>query len=245
MKNKLLLLCCLLFLINVVQANELLIEPNIYPLGPTSMDYNVVGDIFSYNITLFNNNSELFEDNITLELMIPNNVSYYTIFPVNISSQDSYSLIKYINKSEDKWAIYEFSISGDYKIKICSSQDEVRFKREYVIQKERHKQIRYYDQPKCFTFYFDAMPKWQYDLFITEHSAATETLEATEKLAEYSGDLVNSSDKIEYATWLMLAVALISLLNAIKYGKNSQRILAILIFIAIIFIFIQMYSIIS
>jgi len=70
-----LILGVLLILLNIVSAQEkeIFIEIKIEPRGVITTNYNVVGDIFSYNISLYNNNSENLEDTISIEIYGPNN----------------------------------------------------------------------------------------------------------------------------------------------------------------------------
>jgi len=219
--------------ISLAQEEEIIIDIEIIPRGAITGEYNVVGDIFHYNVILFNNFLKEHDDNFTIEILDPNNKIIHkeeftsTVIPA-MGWMNLTPIIK-TNKTEDVLKIWPFEISGDYSIKICSVIPNMRFVKKYTIKKEGFlPSENWYSNYGCFTHYFSVMPEWQYSLFKKEFSAAEEalrankkSLEANQKLVDLTVDLDNATkimsdatQNIEWATWIMVVVAVLTLVVA-------------------------------
>jgi len=91
--KKVLLFFIMLFILQPVAAErQIFIEITIIPQGVVTTEYNVVGDIFTYNISLYNNNSEVYADNLSIEITAPGerNISrggtIYTFTPQGVTT---------------------------------------------------------------------------------------------------------------------------------------------------------------
>lgn len=215
----------------VYAEKELVIGVNIIPRGVISTEYNVVGDVFSYNISLFNNDSEVLKDNFTIEIMAPINrsiafgsqqsifseggiqiISLPPIYNIELEGYHSTDLIPYISKSEKSdVSIFPFDVAGDYQLKVCSSSTDLIFKKIYHSKQSNIAYLSYIYFPHCFIYSFSAMPEWQYKLFTKEKDAADKSEQANQKLLDLNTDLDQATKSILKASWLMFAVALIAL----------------------------------
>ncbi|MBR9704053.1 hypothetical protein GOV12_01470 [Candidatus Pacearchaeota archaeon] len=224
---------CIILLIHLVSAvNELGISIDIQPKGIISKDYNVVGDIFTYNITLHNNNTEIFNDTFSVKIIAPGNrsiafgdkTSY--IFSgsevnlirsplqhiVSIDSKEYKDLIPYINLSINKdTKIWSFDVSGDYSMEICSSDLNTKFIRTFDTPVDKS----YYYYYHCINYYFSAMPEWQYKLFKEERVAAEKVREANQKLLDLNIELEKATKSMNTASWIMVSVAVLMFFVAI------------------------------
>jgi len=220
---------------------ELIINIQIIPQGVISTDYNVVGDIFSYNISLLNNNSESLEDNLTLEIIAPNNrsIAFSTqqyifsqegmqiiniplIYYINLTKYGVEEIIPYINQSLNSIRIWPFDVSGEYQIRICSSDPQMKFKKLYSLANDNSIYQKYYYSSHCFDHYFSAMPEWQYKLFTEEKAAAEKVQEANQKLLDLNLQLEDATQIIKNATIVMLIVAIITLYVATTEEKDKR-----------------------
>jgi hypothetical protein len=229
-------LLCFLSLISLISAEQNIgVDVSILPRGVISTEYNVVGDYFSFMINLANNNSEFYNDKISVEIVAPGNrslnlepTSYiysgdsvsviYNIPSYNISMGPSshYEIIPYINSTKDKdMSIWSFDVAGDYYIKICSENSQTLFKKTYTYKTGSLTSSNYVYFPHCFNSYFSVMPQWQYQLFQDQSVAAKKTEEANQKLLDLNVSL-------ERATWIMLFVAVVTLFVATTEEKDRK-----------------------
>ncbi|MFH1365039.1 MAG: hypothetical protein ABIH28_00450 [archaeon] len=231
--------CMILLSHSVLAITDIGIDLSINPSGVISKDYNVVGDLFTYNLTLFNNNSETFNDTLTIKIMAPDNKSIAFgdetnyIFSgsgvqiirsplqhfISIPSGSYESLIPYINLSENKdTKIWPFDVAGDYSMEICSSDFNTKFVRTFNSPYGK----TYYYYYHCINYYFSVMPEWQYKLFNEEKAAAEKTKEANQKLLDLNLQVENATQIIKNATIMMLIVAIITLYVATTEEKDRK-----------------------
>jgi hypothetical protein len=123
--------------------------------GSKSPDF-YVGDTFHYNITLTNIGTQPIDSNFTVNVYNPSRELLGTrIFERNLSpGQVAYLLPskeKPVVQGNPEYDIFFFDSIGSYKLEVTSSQNLFfwRFtETEYTYQ-------------SSFTFYFDAMPRWE------------------------------------------------------------------------------------
>ncbi len=225
MNNKF-FLCLEVFVFLVLLSNfalaekEFLIDVNIESRGIISLDYNVVGDIFSYNVSLKSNNSEAVEDAIRIEIFAPDNRpisksirEYSKIW----ESNETKSLIPYTEgKEKNETNIWLFDVAGDYRLSICSLDLSTKFIKSYEVKKDgRIIGVNYYYQSGCFDYYFSAMPEWQYSLFQKEFAAANKTLNINTKLE-------SATRRMVLASWIMVIVVIASLYVSSREEKDKK-----------------------
>ncbi len=205
---------------------EVGINIKVQPQGIISKEYNVVGDIFSYNVSLINYNNEKIEGlfAVTISLLgnrtLSNNFMEYNI---SLEPNSSYDIIPYINLSKNNHVyIWPFDTVSDYKIEVCSINNDIRFVRNYsgiISEYQGYLSSYYYDV--CFPYYFSAMPEWQYKLFQEESKAAEKVQEANQKLLDLNIELESATKSTKIASWIMVIVAIITLVVALA-SKNKK-----------------------
>jgi len=207
-------------IINVSAQKDVLIDVKIIPKGIISKDYNVVGDAFTYKVSIFNNDSDTFEDNFSIELYNPNGRIEWGSekeqkFTEELGPYDIVELIPYINQSENNdTKIWPFDISGDYKLKLSTESRNLRFIKQY-----NQGQVYF---PRDYESYFDVMPLWQYNLFKEESDAANKVFESNRKLIDLTIDLESATDIIKIASIIMMGVAIMTLYIAALEEKDRK-----------------------
>ncbi|MCK4649651.1 hypothetical protein KAT36_00305 [Candidatus Pacearchaeota archaeon] len=212
--------------VSIVSAyDNINIEIQIEPRGPSSLDYNVVGDAFTYKINLTNlGEKKLIKDfNVCINTPIELRCRNYT--QIELLVNKSIELIP--NQTNGLIEIIKFDSVGDYKINITSN--DIIFIKNYTLNKGYSVQNLFNQYPLVYEKYFDCMPKWQYDLFEKEFNSAEESLkaskkslEANEKLLELNIDLDKATKSMMWASWLMFIVAIITLAVAL-WDKHTVK----------------------
>ncbi len=227
-KKILLFLIILFMFVPFVSAyKNIFIDINIQPQGVISTEYNTVGDIFNYNISLKNNSTELINQSFQIALTFPENQTLEnTILWYNLTLEqgETKSIIPYINlsKNNDTY-IWPFETEGNYKIEICSDSI-TRFLKNYNLDLNVHrKATSYYYYMKCFPHYFSAMPEWQYKLFQEESAAAKKVQEANQKLLNLNIELGGATQSMKTATWIMVGGAILTSIVAILTSIIAYR----------------------
>ena len=124
--------------------------------GSKSPDF-YVGDTFHYNITLTNLGTQPINSNFTVSVYNPSRELLGTrIFQRSLSPGQVAYLFpakeKPVVKGQPEYDIFFFDSIGSYKLQIASSQSLLFW---------RFTQTEYTYQGSPFTFYFDAMPRWE------------------------------------------------------------------------------------
>lgn len=213
----------------VFSYDEVDINIDIQPRGPTSFEYNIVGDIFSYYITLTNDyNSEINKDfQVCIKTIYISKCKSF----LGVKIEPGQLKVLTPNQTEDLIDIFPFESIGTYSIEI-SSQDIIFYKK-YDVENKRYF-IKYYN---FYSEYFDSMPKWQYELFQKEYDAASKTKEANEKLLELNINLDRATNSMLWVSWLMFFVAVISLFTSLwgaHLVKSFFKVLIISIGVSIV-----------
>lgn len=181
--------------------------------GSGSYDF-FVGDYFWYNITLKNIGNTTANLNLTVKVynnlreVIGTVVTYFK----NIEPNEITYLFPNITSDEEKYYIFEFDTIGSYKIEITS---ENYFKIiEFYHYQDDCKSI-FYDNR--YPFYFDAMPKWERtwkeemrSQIIISQEILKNISEYSEKISDFSREMVKSSNKMEILTWVIIILTIIN-----------------------------------
>ncbi len=224
----LLLLFLIMLIIPIASAyRDIGINIKIQPRGVISKDYFVVGDIFIYNITLTNRFNETINDTFTIRIVFPDNqtISNPALFYYrSIKPNETKSIVPYIKGTNNNTHIWPFMTSGDYKLEICSQNKDIRFIKNYEVplNSYSHEASNYYFY-NCFPYYFSAMPKWKYQIFMKGKVAAEASNEASDKLVGLTKDLDNATWALIVATIIMLFVTIITLYVAIAEEKDKKE----------------------
>ncbi|MCK5040565.1 MAG: hypothetical protein KAR87_06370 [Candidatus Aenigmarchaeota archaeon] len=221
----------LLFMLNMAHATEeynlsvdIDIEPYVYK------DANVAGDSFYYRIMLTNNmsynESYNVSDIFTVSVYNPKGelIEKPRIYNRTINLNET---IKIIAKGGlgTETAAFPFDISGDYKIILNSTNNYINYYRWL-------NDDRWLRMPNRFNYYFDVMPKWQYDLWkeeqdfinksyeitgqnldinIENRNLAQEMKEGTDKMYNVTEDMREATIVMKWVSILTFFVALTSL----------------------------------
>lgn len=208
---------------------SLIINIQIIPEGvETDKSAYVVGDFFHYNISLFNEGGTIINDSFSVVLYNPLNETpdiKMRIYDKVIHPNEEVILFPY--QEEGNWDVFPFNLEGTYKM-VVSSTKNIKFVRcKFTLpNKKCNGGIWYY---KKFNHYFDAMPKWQYDLWKkTEEvndkliSANKKFAEANEKLIGLTDDMNRATETIKTATIIMLIVVITTLYIASTTEEDKK-----------------------
>ncbi|MCF7910544.1 hypothetical protein K9L16_02625 [Candidatus Pacearchaeota archaeon] len=234
-KTKLFFIIIIFLALPLVSSATYIINISIQTSNLISQDYLVVGDLFYYNISIINNDSDTINDTFKIEIITPDNqsiafgnVQYIfsnsevtrKVLPlyerVNLTINKTI-LVPYINKSKNNDVKnWPFDIAGDYTLKICSSNRSSEFIHFY-------KEGRYHYGDHCINHYFSAMPEWQYQLFTEQKKAAEKTQEANDKMIDLTLNVNDATQTLKGATIAMLVVALITLYVSTREEKDKKK----------------------
>lgn len=191
-------------------------------------DAFVVGDHFYYKINLTNPTTERISDDFSISVYNPHGALIETMKNHKEISIEPGESVEIISKGryENETAIFPFEIAGDYKIVLESNKsiDFYRWVRVSSITGDKKIiQDNFVRRNKKFEYYFDVMPKWQYNLWKEEEKINKQSIDLNNKILQINIDMdkatqdMNTATKnIELATFVMLAVSLIMLFVATK-----------------------------
>lgn len=214
LKYLFLLIVGLLFCTAVATADEQKVNVNMKIITYEIENVNVVGDSFYYKINFTNIGNWTVSDNITISVFNPsrNLLAPPETYEIVLKPSDSKAVIAKGGK-ENETAIFPFDTSGDYKIEINSTMG-IDFYRWLVINKGNRIYTSYIRQNKNFNYFFDVMPRWQYNISESTEEANRKVIEANQKLLDLTININNATQSMKTATWVMLGVAIISLIIA-------------------------------
>lgn len=208
---------------------EKCVSTDIKVIGTEGVTTLFVGDTFNYNITLTNIGNETLNQTFLVSVYNPTSTTLSKRVYLNrfIVSNDAINLEPI--RPDNLYDIYPLDISGSYSLEINSSG--LIFYRFY----ENCKYIRYVDS---YTFYFDAMPQWQYklnknfeqmqkssiELLNQSSGLLTESVALNKRISELSEEIVNLSRKLENLTIVLLILAFIPVLILLwQHSKKYWR----------------------
>ena len=200
-------------------AQEQKVDVNLEISPHEIQDAYVVGDRFYYEINFTNTGIEIINDTFTISVFNPSRslIDFPKTHEILIEPNSS-MLISAKGARENETAIFPFDTSGDYKIEIKSTKP-IDFYRWFIVEEDK----RYIRQNKKFNYFFDVMPRWQYNLWKDTEEANQKIIEANQKLLDLTIDLKEATNSMETATWIMVLVAFFTSLIAYKTYKISKR----------------------
>jgi len=217
-------------------GKDLILDVNINRMNQNPSQ-NIVGNIFSYNITLFNPTGEKIDDFLTISVFGPRE-------KILSESPEEYNLSKlsdgkveiiipYINKSlNNDTKIFPFFKEGTYKIQICAQKPGIRFVKQYEIEGGGSAHFYY---SLCFDHYFSAMPKWQYELWKSQE-------EANQKIINISTETIEFNNKLTDYTLVLLVITsflfLIQILTFLSMEKSKKILKGFMLFIFTTFLIV-------
>ncbi|MFH1585856.1 MAG: hypothetical protein ABIB79_03750 [archaeon] len=192
------------------------VESEKHPYENPSLEYNIVGDSFYYQIN-FTAKEDL---NDTLNI---------TVKSANGKILDSRSKhldlingtsISFIPNSTRKgyYLAMPFDVVGDYEIKICSNK-ELLFQREYRVWLEN-----YSPPPRsvwyngCTSYFFDVISQ-------TQFSQYNDRDKTNEKNLSLSRNMLALTEKMLFITGLLMVLELVSLWSHDKSRKTLKKII--------------------
>lgn len=235
LKYKILMFVFLFLIIpNVIACkNCLLYDVNITNLEVK--DINLVGDAFTFDITLFNLESSLVKTSLTMEIYNPNNeIIYSGSKEVSFDPKDGLILGlehpplfgEVINKDGKQMKSYSayfipYDIPGIYKLKITPKDEKIKL--------VRCKQP-YWSDEGCLgtwyehnTYFFEAMSKGEKLRKDYLEQISKDIIQTSKDSSKISENALDISRRTEKATWIMLIVAVISLIVVIISLKNNTK----------------------
>jgi hypothetical protein len=193
-----------------INAEELKLNINLDIITYEFPDAKVVGDSFYYKINLTNTGNASVVDNFTVSIFNPQLklIEQPQIYEKTINPNESVE-IKAFGGRANETAVLPFDTYGDYKLVITSTKN-IDFYRIIEYTKNGYIYRNYLRYPIEFSFSFDVMPKWQYDLWKETKNVNEKVLEANQKLINLTIDLENATEQIKNATYVMLFVAVMA-----------------------------------
>lgn len=160
-----------LFLPNSALAENPILNIDVSIKTYEYADAFVVGDFFYYEIILSNPTAERISDKISIRIYNPHDVlATKNEMEISIESDEFYKIIAVsgYNNETNETAAFPFQIAGDYKI-VFESNKSIDFRRLFQVKgDDKIIQDRYIRLNNKFEYYFDVMPKWQYNLWKEE-----------------------------------------------------------------------------
>lgn len=195
-------------------------------------DAYVVGDHFYFEIFLENPTLERITSDINIKVYNSNNdiIGDRNYKDVSIEP-NKYERLFAAGGYENSTAIYPFKIAGDYKIVLESNKSidffklfEVKGKGENISEEE----WMYVRTDQKFEYYFDVMPKWQYNLWKEEEKINNQSMDLNNKMLQKNIDMDNATqemnsatNKIKWATYAMFIVSIITLMTTVYFYKKK------------------------
>lgn len=224
MRLFILMFATMLIPLALAQEQKIDVELNIstYEIN----DSFVVGDYFYYNITFNNTGTQRINDTFSVSIVNPsgNLIDSIRHYDLLIEPNARISIIANGSK-ENETAILPFDISGDYRMEISATKP-VDFYRWVVVGKDDSRIfLKYLRQNKNFTYFFDVMPRWQYNLrkqservnhellrLITEMNNATQnTNNATQRMETENSKTLKITESMLWISIIALIVSLLAL----------------------------------
>ncbi|ODS39841.1 hypothetical protein BEH94_02900 [Candidatus Altiarchaeales archaeon WOR_SM1_SCG] len=224
LKKLFLITMFLLLFANICFAQEQKVDVDITIVSHEIKDAYVVGDSFWYKVEFTNIGIGIINDNFNISVFNPSgNLIDSRNYDILLEPNES----KTINSTGGKKgevAAFPFDTNGDYKMEI-KSKKLIDFYRWFDVKTGKSTYRSYNRQPMTFKYYFDVMPRWQYDLWkdtkeinkemldATEemNDATKKSLKLTEELDKVTKEVNDATKNIEYATYAMLVVAFVTL----------------------------------
>lgn len=221
-KNRILpLVCRVMFLVflfflslSLSSAQEQKVDIVLEIKTDEIQDACVVGDSFHYKINLTNTGTEIINDTFRISVFNPSrNLIESRKYTIVIEPNNS-KLIVAEGGKKNETAVFPFDTRGDYKIEVSATKliDFYRWVKEG----------RYVRQTKKLNYFFDVMPRWEYNSWKSSEEANQKSMianqksiEANQKLLDLTIDLKNATESMETATWIMVTVAVITLSVAV------------------------------
>jgi hypothetical protein len=200
-------------------AQEQKVDVNLEISPQEIRDAYVVGDCFYYKINFTNTGIEIINDTFTISVFNPSRslIDIPRTYNISIEPNSSRWIIAK-GDGENETAIFPFDTRGDYKIEIKSTKP-IDFYRWFIVEEDK----KYIRQNKKFNYFFDAMPRWQYNLWKDTEEANQKIIEANQKLLDLTIDLNKATKSMERATWIMVIVAFFTLCVAIISGYVAYK----------------------
>lgn len=245
----------ILLLVSPVLAQEQNVIINFDINQRKFLDNYVVGDSFSYNISLRNVGNATFNDTFNVTVSDPTGVPidsrlFHLILEPNITK-----IITPKGGKENETAAILFKIQGPYVISIESYNFTVNFREDTRVFLD---DVRYYDtyirQPKKFEFPFDVMPKWQYDLWKDSQKENENILQSTESLKGSTDNLYKSSEETSNLTEslknytvalfiLTFVMVMITLIDSKNLDKRTRALFFIILIGVLLMASMNLFSI--
>jgi len=239
-----LFIATLVLLTSPASATTVSYEPNsvsvsILVWNQSGQSLNVVGDWFSYNVTLSAiGGKELLTDfyvavyNPSRDLIGNNTYSNIRLTPSQIVT-----LVPNYTRVE-KWVIvFPFETSGAYKIQI-RAKDYLYY---YTFSGTNPLRV----EPGAYNKYFDAMPKWQKDLADQADISARTSNELGKRATELADSSLLVNRNILGLTHLLTYITLINVVVAACAGRELRTYLAAIAIATLTWIVMYLLGLIS
>ena len=226
MNRKLVVISFSVFLlINPAMADNLELNISVDIIAHEYTDAFVVGDFFYYRINLTNPMSEKISDNFSVSVFNPADALIEPMKNYNDISIESGQSIEIIAKGgyENETATFPFDVAGDYKIMLESTKPIDFYRWVEVGSQNGYKEYRFVRINKKYVYYFDVMPKWQYNLWKEEEKINEQSLDLSQKMFEITNDMGEATQEMKNATQYILGATLIMLIVAIFTLKATRK----------------------
>lgn len=218
MKLRYLVLIVAIFLqfVTFACAQEQKVDIKLDVISPEINDAHVVGEFFYYTINITNRGTGIINDTFTISVFNPSgNLLDSRNYTVLIEPNGSHNITAKGGK-ENETAIFPFDTAGDYKIEINSTKpiDFYQWVSDHT---------RYIRQPKNFKYFFDVMPRWQYDLSISSELANQKIITLTTELNTATQSMLSATEKMVIIAICTSIIAFWTSIIAYITYKNSKK----------------------
>jgi len=195
---------------------------NVSILPTEGRDAYLVGDYFHYNTTLLSISNADVMKNFTVSVYNPENATLSSRTYKNIPIEVSNFASLYPNQTNISHDVYPFDLAGVYRIEVISQDYNTVFYHFYP-------DCEYTYHPIKYTYYFDVMPKWQYEANEKLKTVLENNSELQTKTFELTGKMVELNKRMESLTIVLVVLAFISIASILweKSVKYWDKILGL------------------
>lgn len=215
-QNLFFILIFLLLFIPLSYAQEQQVNVDIEINTHETQDAKVVGDAFYYSIKFTNTGAERIDTIFNLSIFNPSKHLIHSSTRLIILEPNNSKVITVTGALENETAAFPFDTSGDYKIEI-KAREPIHIYRWFTVEENGVTLQKYIRQNTTFNYFFDVMPRWEYEIWKSTKEANqkiidanTELIKANKKLLNLTTDLNESSKNMQNATNAMFWVAVIT-----------------------------------
>lgn len=208
----------ILLLPNSALAENPILEINVSIKTYEYADAFVVGDFFYYEIILNNPTDKKISDEFSISIYNPHDVlATRDEVEISIEPGEFHKIVAISghNNETNETAAFPFEIAGDYKI-VFESNQSIDFRRLFRVRGDDKIIHRYVRLSNKFEYYFDVMPKWQYNFWKEEEKISKQSIDLNKKMLEATKDMNTATNTIKWATYIMVFVSIMTLIAARK-----------------------------